>query len=327
MKTSLVAMIALWLLSGSLTMARMAAADPPVDDHSTRTATDKAATDQDNADLEARLEAARARLEEAAHEVAELSAQTGRSMMDHMRAFDGETPPRAVIGVQLDPASGKEGARIQEVSPGGAAAQAGIKSGDTIVALNGTDVKGEHTARQVMQLMHEVQPDSKVKLRVIRDGKPLDFVVTPRPGMGYFALHGHPPLPPHPPEFFGEDFMSSLPFMIHGPLGHMELATLTPRLGHYFGTEKGVLVVRAPQEGGLKLEDGDVILAIDGREPSSGSHATRILSSYQPGEKVTIKLMRDRKPMTVETTIPERGPMVPHPGHKVIMQHKDDATA
>ena len=44
----------------------------------------------------------------------------------------------------------------------------------------------------------------------------------------------------------------------------MELATISPQLGSYFGTDKGVLVVRAPTDGALKLEDGDVILAIDG---------------------------------------------------------------
>ena len=92
--------------------------------------------------------------------------------------------------------------------------------------------------------------------------------------------------------------------MIHGQLGEMELATLTPQLGRYFGTDKGVLVVRAPKD--FKLEDGDVILAIDGREPSSGSHATRILSSYQPGEKIMIKVMRQQKTVNVETTLPER---------------------
>jgi hypothetical protein len=49
-----------------------------------------------------------------------------------------------------------------------------------------------------------------------------------------------------------------------------------------------------------------VILAIDGREPSSGSHATRILASYQPGEKVMLRIVRMHKTMDVETTLPER---------------------
>ena len=93
---------------------------------------------------------------------------------------------------------------------------------------------------------------------------------------------------------------------IRGPLGEMELVSLTPQLGRYFGTDKGVLVVRAPKD--FKLEDGDVILAIDGRAPTSGSHATRILGSYQPGEKIAIKVMRQQKTVNVDTTLPERGP-------------------
>jgi S1-C subfamily serine protease len=118
------------------------------------------------------------------------------------------------------------------------------------------------------------------------------------------------------------------PVIIHGPLGEMELASLTPQLGRYFGTDKGVLVVRAPKD--FKLEDGDVILAIDGREPTSGSHATRILGSYQPGEKIAIKLMRQQKTVNVETMLPERGSRGPGrdggPDRKVQTDHRESGT-
>jgi S1-C subfamily serine protease len=96
------------------------------------------------------------------------------------------------------------------------------------------------------------------------------------------------------------------PFFATGALADLELATLTPQLGRYFGTDKGVLVVRAPAGGALKLQDGDVILAIDGREPTSGSHVTRILASYQPGEKVILRIVRDRKTVNLEAILPER---------------------
>ncbi len=66
------------------------------------------------------------------------------------------------------------------------------------------------------------------------------------------------------------------------PLAGMELATLSDRLGSYFGAKSGVLVVRAGEVACFKLQDGDVIVAIDGREPTSAAHATRILRSYQP---------------------------------------------
>jgi len=92
--------------------------------------------------------------------------------------------------------------------------------------------------------------------------------------------------------------------MFHRPLMDMELATLTPRLGSYFGSDKGVLVVRAPADGALKLEDGDVILAIDGREPVSGSHATRILGSYQPGEKIVLRVLRQHKTLQLDAMLP-----------------------
>jgi len=154
--------------------------------------------DAKSKDLDAQLADARARLEEAAHEVAELSNQMSGPLMDHMMSVYREGPPRAVLGVQLDDRSGKEGARIQEVSPGGAAAEAGLHVGDVITSINGSDVKGDHTARQVMHAMRDVAPESKVKVRVMRDGKSQDFVVTPRAGMTFLGMR-QPPIPPIPP--------------------------------------------------------------------------------------------------------------------------------
>ena len=255
----------------------------------------------DHANLEAQLEAARKQLETAAHQVAELSAQMGKPLVQNFMAF-GLEPGRAIIGVQLEPSGAKDGARVREVSPGGPAEEAGVRGGDVIVAVNGTDVKGDDPARQVVKIMRDVKPDSKVSVRVLRDGKPHEFTIVARPGVMAFG-HAFPPLP-------DMRFETVAPFrgplIIHGPLADMELASLTPQLGRYFGTEKGVLVVRAPADGALKLEDGDVILAIDGREPTSGSHATRILASYQPAEKITLRLMRQHKAMNVEATLPNR---------------------
>jgi S1-C subfamily serine protease len=179
-------------------------------------------------------------------------------------------------------------------------------AGDVIVGVNGTDVKGEDSARRVIKLMRDVKPDSKVTVRVLRGAKTQDFTIVARGG-------------PHGPQVMGfaagpdvaiNPFMAPpLPlkplFMAEGPLANMEFATLTPQLGRYFGTAKGVLVVRAPADGALKLEDGDVILTIDGREPTSGSHATRILGSYQPGEKIALRIMREHKTMELESTLPE----------------------
>ena len=139
-------------------------------------------------ELDAQLAEARARLEEAAHEVAEISSRMSEPVMDHMMSIYEDGPPRAVLGVQLDERSGKDGARVQEVSPGGPAAEAGLRVGDVITSINGADVKGDRTARQVMRAMRKVAPESKVKVRVLREGKSQEFVMTARPGMAHYDV-------------------------------------------------------------------------------------------------------------------------------------------
>jgi S1-C subfamily serine protease len=262
-----------------------------------------------NDDMEARLEAARRQLDQAVREVARLSTQLSGAVVEQVSPYL-ETN-RAIIGVQVEPASGAAGARVSEVSPGGPAAEAGIRSGDVIVALNGTAVTGEDPVHRVVGILRAVKPESRVSVRVLRDGKPQEFVLTARRGPALFVTaHGIPDVAlPDLPELRGG-------FMFQRPLMDMELATLTPGLGRYFGSDKGVLVVRAPADGALKLEDGDVILAIDGREPTSGSHATRILASYQPGDKVTLRVLRQHKPLQFQVTLPDASA----PGRRQIMR-------
>jgi len=91
---------------------------------------------------------------------------------------------------------------------------------------------------------------------------------------------------------------------LRGPVRTLQLTTLTPQLGRYFGTDRGVLVVRAPTHGILKLQDGDVILSIGGRTPASPSQVIRILTSYDPGEKIPLVILREHRRMNITSAIP-----------------------
>lgn len=270
----------------------------------------RAAAD-DSADLEAQLAAAQARLEQAANEIADISTRLGEPMMQRMIIRGPQAPP-PLIGVALDPGSGQEGARVLAVSPGGPAAAAGVRQGDVIVSVNGEKLPGrEQPARIATRALRAAPPEQPVKLEVLRAGKTLALAVTPRvlqfdaaafaATEPFTAALPLPPMPDMPP--YGRDVL------IHGGargiLAGLEFVTLNPGLGEYFGTDKGVLVVRAPKSGALQLLEGDVIQSIGGREPRSGAHATRILASYQPGESVSIKVLRKRSTVDLGAKLPE----------------------
>lgn len=265
----------------------------------------------DPQELEQRLADAQRRLEDAAREVAELSGEmAGPDVTREFEVFLGG-PRRAMLGVNLggaEPNGG--GVRVAGVSPGGPAAEAGVKTGDVIVAIDKAKVA---TGRELVKAMESVEPGQKVALEVRRDGKPVKLTVEAReldrvfyagpagamPGLP--AMRGLPPMPP----MHGAGQVGEAHWLLD-EWGDAELVTLTPGLGRYFGADKGVLVARAPDDAALGLQDGDVIVAIGGREPQNGRHAMRILRSYQPGETVELRILRDRRAQTLKGEVPER---------------------
>jgi regulator of sigma E protease len=108
------------------------------------------------------------------------------TMMRDGRAFDVRLTPRAVATPDI---FGQEtqtwdlglhpllSTRIGQVLPGHVAEQAGLRSGDRIVALNGTPVV---EWEQLAKTIHE-SPGKPVRLTVERDGRRFDVEVTPRP--------------------------------------------------------------------------------------------------------------------------------------------------
>ncbi len=269
----------------------------------------------DRAAMEKDLAAARTRLDQAAKEVADLSRQLyGDDARDAMRLLHGPGPQGAMLGVNIGGEQARDdGVQVMGVSPAGPAQAAGLKAGDVIVAVDGKSLKktaDAGPARQLVDYMRGVKPGQTVKVDYLRDGKRMTASVAATQAMPPTAMlmRERMMLPPGMEEMIPGmmDFIGS-----GHAFGALELAPMTPKLGQYFGTDKGMLVVRAPAEGPFKLEDGDVILAIDGRVPESPGHAYRILGSYQPDERVKFDILRNRNRMTVEATMPKPGEFGP----------------
>jgi S1-C subfamily serine protease len=267
-----------------------------------------------DAQLEQKLESARKRLDAAAREVAELSMSMSGDIGPDIKYFRAGGP-KAMLGINLGPRGqgSDEGVEVVSVSPGGAAAEAGLKAGDVLVEVNGKSLKRDSDSaprEKLMRQMREVNPGDKVVVSYKREGKMAKATLTAqRLADHVFTTFART----MPPMFRGGPAAGAMAFggpgfafgAVEGAFGSAELVPLTPKLGQYFGTDKGLLVVRAPGDSRLKLEDGDVIVDIDGRSPSNPLHALRILSSYQAGEKLKLNVLRMKKKMSFDITVPE----------------------
>jgi len=254
--------------------------------------------EMERAEAERALADAQRRLEEAAREVAELSLEMSGPVIEEVRKIRIEGPGRAMLGINIDDAGpGEKGVKVVSVSPGGPAAEAGVKSGDVVTAMDGKPLA---SGRDLIAGMRAVEPGQTVNLELRRDGKALKVAVVAKPREEMMFISGGPG------RHIEIEGMPPIAHFMMGPFGDMELVSMTPGLGRYFGTEKGLLVVRAPETKGEALEDGDVILAIAGREPQNPGHALRILGSYQPNETVEVRILRSKAERTVTLRVPDR---------------------
>jgi type II secretory pathway component PulC len=270
----------------------------------------------DAEDIEVRMREAEVRMAEAARQVAELSTRRLPRVEHIERIIRADRGP--VLGITIGaPAAGEpvEGVEIMGVTPGGAAAESGLRAGDVITSVNGEALNADgarKAAEKLLEFMSAVEDGDELEIEYLRNGKSESVALVPkRVENRVFAYQfdtddfAGPNIEMHvAPKVQG--LRNGFAWTMHDDgFGGMELVTLTDGLGTYFGTSEGLLVVRAPGSKELKLEDGDVILNIDGRTPNSVSHAMRILGSYQAGEELKIEIMRDKKKRTIEIEIPD----------------------
>jgi hypothetical protein len=258
-------------------------------------------------ELTRQLQEARRELEKAAQEVGRVYAEAAGPMTrvftnKNLRVYTPFSGGRNFLGVVVEDT--ELGARVTAVTPNGPAASGGVLVGDTIVAIDGVSLVPQPgqpptSSQTLLSQVANTEPGAMVDLRVLRGGDYRDVEVTMRgEGARWFSYGGSPQI-----RLWGPNEWTNI-FIRSEPWADFEFVALTPALGEYFGTNKGLLIVRAPDDDTLGFRDGDVILDIGGREPQSPEHAFRILGSFAPGEALRVSIMRKQSRQTLEIKIP-----------------------
>lgn len=144
------------------------------------------------ADADKELAAAREDLARAARRVAELSRDALPQAMQQVQQ-NIQFSQRPVIGVVLAPDE-NAGVRIGGVTPDSTAAKAGLKSGDRIVSVDGSEILGDSADLRVSNARHlfaKLEEGKPVKIGYERAGRKASASVTPKKSeQRIFVLNG-----------------------------------------------------------------------------------------------------------------------------------------
>jgi hypothetical protein len=86
----------------------------------------------------------------------------------------------------------------------------------------------------------------------------------------------------------------------------LQLATVSPELGRYFKTDRGVLVLEAKPDNALQLNTGDVVLNVGTSEVNSPADLMRALRAFEPDDEVQLDVKRDRRNKTIKVKMPKQ---------------------
>ena len=175
--------------------------------------------------------------------------------------------------------SGKHGALVSDVTSGGPAEKAGIRSGDVIVGFNGKEIRDEH---ELPQAVASTKPGKTANVRLLREGKEVTVAVT------IAEMTGEPGKPAG-----GHELPKNLGLTVQD---------ITPEIAQRFGIAdtKGVVVTGV--EDGSPAEDagfnqGDIIRAIvrqNKRNPvTNAAEFAKLVKKFQSDKTILFLVERD----------------------------------
>jgi len=168
----------------------------------------------------------------------------------------------------------RRGALVSDVTSGGPAEKAGIRSGDVIVAFDGKEVKDEH---ELPSIVAATKPGKSVNLRLIRDGKEISVPVT------IAEMQGEPGKPA------GGDELSK-------DLG-LTVQEITPEIAQRFDLENSKGVVVTGVEDGSPAEDagfqaGDIVRQINRRAVANAAEFATLVAKSRADKTILFLVER-----------------------------------
>jgi len=254
-------------------------------------------------------------IEELNHEMSELGKEFNDEMseMGHelkglvkmLRSMgDREKGESAFLGILLDEHKGVDsGVLLLGVTPDGPAQNAGLKADDIILQINNNSMQANKTtlpSSKLYNTLKKVKPGEQLTVLIKRNGEEKEIIFS----AGKRADHLQ-----HGINFLADDLEKRISKKIHLELDNealdgIELYPVNSKLGSYFGSEHGMLVLNIPDDNKYNLQQGDILLKIGERTPRSSSQTWRILDSYDHGEKVNLTLMRDKQEIQISINKP-----------------------
>lgn len=248
-----------------------------------------------------------------------------------------DVEPSDVTGKKL---TAQSGAIIDEVRSETPAAKAGLRAGDVVIAFDGERVR---SASQLRRLVDETPTGRRVPLSVMRDGSGLALVVVPEssslsadPATAKL-FHGLATKMFDGRSWKGDDRAALQQDLLSklrdrkferfsAPAFESEFGmdegnvvglTTRPRLGvtaegvsdqlaTYFGVTSGVLVQHVAEDSAAAkagMKAGDVITAVNGTSIKDAADLRRVVAEAGEGQELTLSVTRERKTMTLKTTI------------------------
>ncbi len=188
----------------------------------------------------------------------------------------------------------EQGVLVRSVDQDTPAARAGIEAGDVITEVDGTPVKNENHFREMIA---DKGPNAKVRLKVLRDGKPMTLEAT---------------LGVHPDDAEDTEKISPKRLQAEGVLDKLGISVgeVPSILLRELGNVQGVYVRSVAPNSPLadELEAGDVIVSVNRTPVRTVAELERALSQIPSGRFVQMQVLRRMGERTMQVLVMFRMP-------------------